>query len=503
MKDIETIAENSVKSTGWNLSANIFMTMSSFIRTYILARLLSVETFGIYGKALSFVFIALPFLWLGHEAAMLHRAPETEDEEQSAAVLFTLSLISCCIWTILMVLAANILFDLTSTNAKIAFYGFIAAEALLHITVAPKTLFAREINYKRQALTRYAQFSISTLLSISLAILGTGIWALISMNLATSIIAIIMYYFWQPNFRPRLCLQPDVVRYYFRFGFKVTLESLVYNIQERIDDLWTASYFGSVAAGFYTQAHVVARYPLKIISLPIISVAKGTFNALKHEKAALTQSFELVCSLVARLTFFIGGAVLLVSHEFIVLYLGEKWLPLLNVVRIMVFYMMIEPIKESFSALFSAIGHPELALRARIWQLACLIAGIILFSWANSWGMEGVALAVNISILVGLMIMIQFLKPHLQVSWRIIFAPPAIALTLTALVAFAAFSQVAFSSVWISLICKLGLWTAIFLLIELAIDRNYLTQLANIMIKFYFRNSQKAAITNTGFFAQN
>lgn len=108
MTDTETLANKSVISTGWNLAANIFMTLCSFLRIFILARLLSVETFDVYGKVLSFVFITLPLLYLGRTAAMLHRAHETENEEQSAAVMFSLYLVSSLTWTLLMILAANL-----------------------------------------------------------------------------------------------------------------------------------------------------------------------------------------------------------------------------------------------------------------------------------------------------------------------------------------------------------------------------------------------------------
>ena len=487
MTDTETLANKSVISTGWNLAANIFMTLCSFLRTFILARLLSIETFGIYGKALSFVFITLPLLYLGRTAAMLHRAPETENEEQSAAVMFSLSLVSSLTWTLLMILAANLFFDLSDASAKTAFYALIAAEALSNLTSAPQGLYGRKVDYKRQALIVFIQFFIGTLLSVSLAWLGAEIWALVSMNLVTAIVAIVVFYLWRPVFRPRWLWQTRLVRYYFEFGSKVAFEELVYSIQERIDDLWTAAFLGIAAAGFYTQAHVVARYPLKIISLPLISVAGATLSALKHDKATLTQTFEIVCGLLTRLTFFIGGLVLFISQEFVILYLSEKWLPLLNVLRIMVVYMMIEPIKETLSRLFSAIGYPERALQARLWQLASLITGIGVFSWMLSWNIEGVALAVNLSVLVGLFLMIHLIHAHLEISWRRIFSAPSSALAVTALIAFIVFRRISIPSIWVSVLSKIGFWTIVFSMVEWIIDRQYLAEILRITRKYVIK----------------
>jgi O-antigen/teichoic acid export membrane protein len=268
-----------------------------------------------------------------------------------------------------------------------------------------------------------------------------------------------------------------IARFLLAFGAKRAVEDFLRFAQDRVDDMWTAARLGDLATGYYTQAHTVARYPLKIISLPVIAVAQSTFSALKDETEALAQAFEFVSSFLARLSFFIGGAVLLMSREFVILYLGEKWLPLLNVLRIMVLYMMIEPVKQVISALFSAIGRPELGVKARAWQLGLLVLGLLVFAGLLPWGIEGVALAVNVSVLAGLVLMALLLRPHLAVGWQRILLQPVLAVAGVGMATHFIFQAYPLATVWLSALVKGLAWALLYVGIEVLSDRPFLKEM--------------------------
>ncbi len=113
----------------------------------------------------------------------------------------------------------------------------------------------------------------------------------------------------------------------------------------------------------------------------------------------------------------------------------------------------------------------------------------MIFSWWLPWEIEGVALAVNISILVGLLIMIFLLRPHQKVSWKMIFGAPVLAVTLAAVVSVGVFSQVHFESIWISALSKLGIWSMVYWLVEFIFDRKYLADLLRIMRKYMLKKA--------------
>jgi O-antigen/teichoic acid export membrane protein len=86
--------------------------------------------------------------------------------------------------------------------------------------------------------------------------------------------------------------------------------------------------------------------------------------------------------------------------------------------------------------LFIAIGKPEKVLSSRLVQLAVMIIGLFIFG--NLWGIEGVAVAVNLMLLTGIILLLRQAREFVQFSlWRL-FAGPAFALVVSMVLARAA-----------------------------------------------------------------
>ena len=92
------LARRSITSVVYNSAANISRIVILFIRSILLARLLPIETFGIYSGAFALVTLTATAAAFGMGGAFVHRAPETEDTERAAAVHFTLILILTSLW---------------------------------------------------------------------------------------------------------------------------------------------------------------------------------------------------------------------------------------------------------------------------------------------------------------------------------------------------------------------------------------------------------------------
>ena len=71
-----SLAKRSVTSAAWNIGVNTARVVILIIRSVLLARLLPVETFGIYALAMSVVTLSSVVPVFGMWGAFLHRAPE-------------------------------------------------------------------------------------------------------------------------------------------------------------------------------------------------------------------------------------------------------------------------------------------------------------------------------------------------------------------------------------------------------------------------------------------
>lgn len=97
---MSSLARRTVTSVSWSVVANASMVVILVVRSILLARLLPVEVFGLYTGAGSIVGLSSILAGFGFISAFVHRAPETEDEGQAAAVYFTLQLLFTSCWAI-------------------------------------------------------------------------------------------------------------------------------------------------------------------------------------------------------------------------------------------------------------------------------------------------------------------------------------------------------------------------------------------------------------------
>jgi O-antigen/teichoic acid export membrane protein/SAM-dependent methyltransferase len=420
-----SLAQRSITSAIWNITANLTSMVVLFVRSVLLARLLPVEVFGVYAFANSVVRISAVVPAFGMGGAFLHRAPETEDEEQTAAVHFTLRLIFTMVWAFLLITGA---FVFTSDQTRTALLLLTVTTGGMQLAHTPRVILARRVLHRRLALVQFLDALLTTLVALGLAWQGTTLWALLATDLISFMLIIVALYVWQPVWRPRLAWSSPLVRYFLRFGSRNFLASVLLRALNRIDDLWTGLYLGETSLGLYSRAYTFATYPSIILAVPINKVAEGTYAELKGERLRLSQAFFRTNALLVRSGFFLAGLLALVVPEFTRLALGTKWLPMVDAFRLMLVFTLLDPIKVTVGSLFVAVGKPEQVARVRLLQLAVLIGG--LFLAGPHLGIAGVALAVDVMLVVGIAVLLWQARAYVDFSFRRLFAVPALALTV-------------------------------------------------------------------------
>jgi O-antigen/teichoic acid export membrane protein len=132
----------------------------------------------------------------------------------------------------------------------------------------------------------------------------------------------------------------------------------------------------------------------------------------------------------------LGGLLVLVAPEFVRIALGDKWLPMVPAFRLMAIFTLLDPIRVTVSQVFVAIGQPERIIRVRLIQLLVLVAGM--FALGLPFGISGVAIVMNLTLLVGLVPLLLAAREHVDLSFRRMFAAPVAAISAGLLAALSA-----------------------------------------------------------------
>jgi O-antigen/teichoic acid export membrane protein len=471
-----SLAKRSVTSAAWNSIASVIKVVVLFARYVILARLLPVDTFGVYAGANALVQLTVLVAAFGMGGAFLHRAPETQDEDQAAAVHLTLKLILTLVWSGLMLIGTALF---ATGETRTALLLLTVTTAGVQLAQTPQLILIRRVVHRRLALLQLVNALLTTLVAIGLAWRGATLWALLATDIVTMILTLTALYGWRPVWRPRLTWAPDVMRYFLRFGSRNFAAVSLLQALDKLDDLWTRFFLGTTAMGYYSRAYNFATYPRTILAAPINTVAGGTYAELKNDRRRLSQAFFRTNAFLVRSGFFLAGLLALTAPEFIRLLLGEKWLPMLDAFRLMLLFTLLDPIKITVSNLFIAVGKPEKVVRARLIQLAVLLIG--LFTLGPALGIAGVALAVNLMLLVGIALLLWQARTHVDFSIRRLFAVPMLALVLGMAAAHAAITIPGIlGSDWRTGAVKTVVFCALYAGIMLLLERDQISMLLSI-----------------------
>lgn len=343
--------------------------------------------------------------------AFLHRSEETNDEQFAAAVHFTLQLVFSSTW------AASLLgyavFGV-SGDYRWALVVLTITSVGSQLTHTPHLILRRRVVHRRLALYQVIDVLTSSAVAVGLAWQGLALWALLSTDIVTVILKVVLFYIWRPIWRPRLLWNWKGMAYFLRFGVQQVLADGLVRALDRIDDLWVGTYLGETAMGFYSRAYTFANYPSRIVAAPVNQVILGTYAELKSNRQQLSQAFFRANALLVRSGFLVAGILVLISPEFIRIALTEKWMPSLDTFRLMLLYTLFDPVRVSLSALFVAVGRPNQVVVARVIQLLVLIVG--LFAWGATFGINGVAIAVDLMLLVGIVSLLWRARAYVDYS---------------------------------------------------------------------------------------
>jgi len=467
-----SLSQRSVRSVKWNTVATIMGFPVGFIQTVLLARLLPVEYFGVFAAVTSIIGLSSIFFEFGLSNAFIHRSPETEDEQKAVAVFFTLYLALNTIWLIVMVAYGSLAL---AGLQRYVLIPMVFANFLTRITNPPRVLLIRRVQHRRLAVLDLITGVSSAIISISIAWFTRSIWALMISTVLTLLWSVLGLYVWKPVWKPRLAWDPSVVRYYFSFGARSLVNNVADGILDNSDNLWTSRYLGNVILGYYSRAFKFAIYPRILLSTPVNQVALGTYAELKYDRQRMSKAFFQTNFFLSRAGFLIAGCLVVIAPNFIRLLIGARWLPMLDAFRLMLVFALLDPIKVTISGVLMAVGKPERITIVRFAQITTLIVG--LFVLGIRYEISGVALAMDLMIIVGTVLLLIFVRPFVDFSlWRL-FGLPVIGL----LVGFVIYGLVynlipVHLSDWLAIIIKTGLFCLGYLSVLFLLEREQLLQ---------------------------
>lgn len=485
--DPKIIARRSVQGTLLNAKASSITLITGFARLVLLARLLLPEHFGVITLALFFLSLTSVIRTFGPLQAFIQ---QQEDSERHIATFTTLRVGLTAVAILLTFLIAPLLQFFYPDQPSLVPVLLVCAlfELLRSFNDVAEATLRRKLQFRRLSILDVSGSITMTVVAPAAALAGAGVWALVVERVVGQVIRLFGLWVYRPPLKLSFAVDLQLLRWYFNFGRFVFLNYNLNFLLNRFDDFWVGSILGSSALGYYSRAFESARFPRRILSAPLLDVFFPAFARLQGDREALSKAFFRLCSLIVRMGFLLFGGLALAAPEFVAVVLGEKWLPMVVALQLMLVYMLFDPLSAACANLITALGHPDQNTGIRLAQVICFVPSVILLG--HLFGINGVAVAADLMLALGLVLSLRVIRRFVDFSlWRLFFVP-TLSLTSAVGAATAVTSWVGYASDWTSLLVKLASMTAVYVSISWAMEKQEYLRAVDLF-KHHLSPSQK------------
>ncbi len=248
------------KSGAYSLGSKVLSILITTASLAILGRLITPEEFGIFGLAYAVYSIILPFLDLGLTPAYLKL--QAIDKEVSNA-FFTLNTIIGLLVSFLMFFSAPLIARFYQEPVLLFFIFILAISAFLQaMTCQPKAQLVRTKYFDKISFIRLTSLIIGTGVSVFIAYLGFGYWALIFRVIIEAAYKLILSIWFSKR---SYCLVGLRTIFKFtsslQFSGQILLGRILTGMSVSFSNMAVGKALNPTALGFYTRASALAIMP--------------------------------------------------------------------------------------------------------------------------------------------------------------------------------------------------------------------------------------------------
>jgi O-antigen/teichoic acid export membrane protein len=356
------------------------------IRLLLLARLLSPEEFGLFAIAYAVLTVASSLTDMAVVPALVQRQQPSVRESDAG---WTLGLLRAALLALALVVAAKPLTQLFQEPRAV---GLLRGLALLPIAQSLASIgtvvLIRRLQFRSIALLQVSEALAQTIIAVGLASL-VGAWALVAGALGGAALASALSYAVVPH-RPRLLFNLAVVLPVFRFGGWLLLATALISITDVLLRSAIARELGASALGLFSMAASLTFLPLSAAGQLSRAVAFPLYTGIRGESALLRQTFLTFSSALAVVLLPVYALLIALAGRISADLLGEQWLGVAPVLRILSATCIVWLVAEAATPLFQGTGRPRLSAAVSVVQfvLVATLAGPL----SERLGVAGAAL---------------------------------------------------------------------------------------------------------------
>jgi teichuronic acid exporter len=372
-----------------------------------IARALSPEDYGIMGMIVIFMAIGGILSESGFGMALIQKKDANQNDYST---VFWFNLFVAVVCYIILFFSAKIISEFYNQPILVIVTRISALGIILNaLSIIHYVILSQKLDFKKQTAIRFLSAFITGIVGVILAYKGYAVWALIIQSLVGNIIntmGIWLLHKWKPN----LTFSMNSFKVLYKYGYKIFLSGISDVIFTKIYFPLIGKYFPAAQLGYYTKANGFYDLLVRQTTIAYGRVTFPVFSSIQNQKDRFIEGYLKTYRLLAFMMFPLTLFAIVSSKPLINLFLTEKWLPVVPLMRVFFIEGFIFPFYMLNINIFNAIGKSAISLKIEILKKALTVLSIFV---AFQYGIQALIIGQLVSSLI-VLIVTTIVINHLQ-----------------------------------------------------------------------------------------
>ena len=404
-----SLKKKATKGSIWTSLTRTGINVVDFLVYAYLARVLTLEEFGLAGFCFLFIEFANTLVNAGVNQNLVQR-DKWEDRYAASTMTFVAGMGVIVVLGILGIGAAIAYFSYSELAAwVVASLAPITLVTSLQVVVSGKLL--REFKNKQMGVAKFCATLISATTIVILAEIGYGLWALIIGKLVNAVIQYLLLIY-VAKFKPYFHFNRDDNKELIRFCLPLFGMTVMNFLHRKASNLFTGIVLGPASFALLAAAHKGELVINQVTMSSINTMVVPSFSRVE-DKTKLGGLYVKMVSITAIIVLPIFLGLAAIADPFITVAFGEKFAPSAEFMTISAFGMIPSVVAWFLPNLLIANGKTKEAFNLTLLN----IVSSVFVAGATIWfGVKIMLISVVVSAFVLLPVRLWIVDRHIRIS---------------------------------------------------------------------------------------
>ena len=393
--------KDTLKGLSWMTALRGFTRGLAVLKIAILARILSPAQFGNYAIALLVLGLLEILTETGINVFLIQEKDDTVSYLDSAWVV---SIIRGILITLIILGTAPLVVYFFNTPQVLHLLYLVAGVAFIRGFINPmEVTYQKKLKFKNEFLFQAFLYLVDAGAAVAIGVVTHSESAMIiSMILAACSEVVLSFILFKD--RPKIAFEREKFLKVIHSGKWITGAGIFSYIFQNIDNVTVGKLLGTTSLGFYQQAYSISTLPVSEVGQIFNKVTFPVFVGISEDGERLKKAFFKTLGVIVALVIPFAVIILFFSRPIILIVLGEKWLAIEPVLKILAVFGVLKSILNFSYSLFLSLKLQKYVMYSELTGI--LGMGIAIYPMTLMYGIVGAGISTIIAFVCSLPVVI-------------------------------------------------------------------------------------------------